>query len=507
MLPATVNSSMMAPVDGIVLLHNYTGNIGTSNNFRSRTITHEVGHWINLRHTWGNGNTPGQASNCDQDDGVDDTPNTIGWQSCNLAAESCGTLDNVQNYMDYSFCFRMFTEGQKDRMRTALQSSVAQRNQLIMAATHAATGIFDEDVLCQADFVANELVTCVGEPIQLIDESFHDVTSWSWDLGNGVVISGDDPEVHRNPEITFDQPGTYTISLTVSSGNQSLTATRQDYIRVLPQGEFDSPFAEGFEDGLSDEYWFIENQAGNVTWELTGLASFEGDRCVRLRNVNNSIEGSIDALVSTTIDLSGATHAEINYRWAYANRVVQTDDRFRVSISRDCGKTWVLRKMHRGLNDLPTVAPQNSAFVPAGQQDWAFNAVSVNNTDFLIEDFRVKFEFEGRGGNNMYLDNINVVAFGQEGTSVYDIARGESFRLFPNPMDESTTLEYTLNGNQNVRISLHDIMGREVRILHESNMPAGEHRITLNRQGLATGMYVIRVQVGTNVTPLRVIMK
>jgi PKD repeat protein len=507
MLPSTVNNPFMASVDGIVLLHDYTGNIGTSNNFRSRTITHEVGHWLNLRHTWGAGNTPGQQSNCDQDDGVDDTPNTIGWQSCNTLAESCGTLDNVQNYMDYSYCFRMFTNGQKDRMRAAALSSVAQRNQLIAASTHTATGIFEEALLCSADFTASETVACVGEPIQLFDDSFHGVTSWSWQIGDSQTISGDDPEVHRNPEVVFDAPGLYTIALTVSNGEDELTTTRNNFIRVLPAGEFDSPFTEGFENGLNEEHWFIENQLGNVTWELTGLASFEGERCVRLRNINNSTAGSTDALISSTIDLSGATHAEINYRWSYANRVVETDDRLRVSISRDCGKTWVLRKMHRGLNDLPTVPPQNAVFTPTSQDQWAFNAVSVNNSDFLIENFRAKFEFEGRGGNNLYLDNINVIAFGQDGTSVYDIGANRTFRMFPNPMDATTTLAYELEAEHPVRITLHDMLGREVRVLFEGRQPGGEHQTIIERQGLASGMYVVRVQVANTNTAMRLIIK
>jgi hypothetical protein len=88
--------------DGIVLQHSYTGSIGTSTVGRSRALTHEVGHWINLPHTWGDGNTPAIASNCNQDDGVTDTPNTIGWTTCNLNGTSCGSLDNVENYMDYS---------------------------------------------------------------------------------------------------------------------------------------------------------------------------------------------------------------------------------------------------------------------------------------------------------------------------------------------------------------------------------------------------------------------
>jgi hypothetical protein len=50
-----------SPMDGIVILHNYVGSIGTGNVNQSRALTHEVGHWLNLQHTWGNTNNPGVA--------------------------------------------------------------------------------------------------------------------------------------------------------------------------------------------------------------------------------------------------------------------------------------------------------------------------------------------------------------------------------------------------------------------------------------------------------------
>ena len=64
--------------NGIWLRHDYCGSIGTGNPSRSKTFVHEVGHWLNLPHTWGSTNEPGLASNCSSDDGVADTPNTIG---------------------------------------------------------------------------------------------------------------------------------------------------------------------------------------------------------------------------------------------------------------------------------------------------------------------------------------------------------------------------------------------------------------------------------------------
>ena len=129
--PGSVNGSDNSAMDGIVIQASYTGSIGTSNNFRSRVLSHEIGHWLNLRHLWGNSNSPGEEDNCDNDDNVSDTPNSKGWTVCNLEGISCGSLDNVQNYMEYAYCGRMFTEGQKTRLRTAALSSVAQRNQLV----------------------------------------------------------------------------------------------------------------------------------------------------------------------------------------------------------------------------------------------------------------------------------------------------------------------------------------------------------------------------------------
>ena len=47
--------------NGIWVLHDYVGSIGTSSIGSSRTMTHEVGHWLNLDHTWGPNNNPGAA--------------------------------------------------------------------------------------------------------------------------------------------------------------------------------------------------------------------------------------------------------------------------------------------------------------------------------------------------------------------------------------------------------------------------------------------------------------
>lgn len=103
-----------ASTDGVVIDYAYFGTIGTATApfDLGRTATHEVGHWLNLRHIWGDGG-------CSVDDFVSDTPSSDGPNyGCALGHVSCGSVDMVQNYMDYSddACMNLFTEGQSLRM-------------------------------------------------------------------------------------------------------------------------------------------------------------------------------------------------------------------------------------------------------------------------------------------------------------------------------------------------------------------------------------------------------
>ena len=104
-----------ASTDGVVCGYQYTGDIGTASSpfDLGRTGTHEVGHWLNLRHIWGDGP-------CGNDDFVSDTPESDASNfGCALGHVSCSTTDMVQNYMDYSddACMNVFTAGQATRMQ------------------------------------------------------------------------------------------------------------------------------------------------------------------------------------------------------------------------------------------------------------------------------------------------------------------------------------------------------------------------------------------------------
>ena len=103
--------------DGVVIRTTSFGNTGNVNGpfDLGRTATHEVGHWLNLRHIWADQN------NCNVTDLVADTPNqfTAYTGTPSHPQTSCSSNDMFMNYMDYTddAGMNIFTTGQTDRMR------------------------------------------------------------------------------------------------------------------------------------------------------------------------------------------------------------------------------------------------------------------------------------------------------------------------------------------------------------------------------------------------------
>jgi len=116
-----------AATDGVVIDYEYFGTTGTATApfDLGRTTTHEVGHWLDLYHIWGDDGTA-----CSGSDNINDTPNQGGSSAgCPSAPNSCSNGgyggDMYVNYMDYSDddCLNMFTYWQYRRMYATLYNS------------------------------------------------------------------------------------------------------------------------------------------------------------------------------------------------------------------------------------------------------------------------------------------------------------------------------------------------------------------------------------------------
>ena len=139
---------------------------------KGRTPVHEMGHYLGLRHIWGDGGLLG-PNDCAQSDGIDDTPYADAQSNfdCDKTKNSCPQLEDfyaadvpdlVENFMDYAAedCMNMFTQGQVDLMRNVL---LEQRNGLLtlVGATHS---IADHANLSVTPNPANDVLN-----VQLMD--------------------------------------------------------------------------------------------------------------------------------------------------------------------------------------------------------------------------------------------------------------------------------------------------------------------------------------------------
>jgi PKD repeat protein len=220
-----------AATDGVVLLYTATGKY-PANPFTSaapydkgRTATHEIGHWLNLRHIWGDDNGA-----CTGDDQVTDTPlqkgENYGCPSYPLifgtggSCSSTGAGAMFMNYMDYTndACMMMFTRGQRDRM---VQALTVTRATLLTSNGCQNTAI--------ANFSATPTSIPAGSATSFTDLSNGTPTSWSWSFPGGTPSTS----TLQNPaNILYSTPGTYNVTLTVTNAGGTNSRTVQNYITV-----------------------------------------------------------------------------------------------------------------------------------------------------------------------------------------------------------------------------------------------------------------------------------
>jgi PKD repeat protein len=476
--------------DGIVMQHSYIGTFGTSEYFRRTVLSHEIGHYLNLQHIWGGNNVPdyyylpvAQASNCNFDDEVDDTPLTIGWQSCNLSGTSCGDLDNVQNYMDYAYCARMFTEGQKTRMHACLNSSIAGRNNLWSASNLAATGTDDVTFyLCTANFDADKRVACVGETIALSDLSLHGISSRTWSITGPENVSSTDSLAN----VTFSLPGNYTVALSVTNGSETLEKTLENYLTILPASGQTNGTIEDFESEASvSTRWVIVPKSTPYHFEVTEDYGFKSNQSFFLNNYDAALS-TVYEFVSQPIDASALSAAALSFDWAYAQKTGGAAEILQISVSNDCGETWNVRKSYFGSSSLKTVNdPQATAFFPADSSQWKSDVLGAIPASYLTNNLQFKFRFDAKAGNNLLIDNISI---GLPSALELQELFQESLHVYPNPAGE--TVHISVDPSLEIEeIWIVDLLGNVV--VKKSVKSAV---CSLHTDEISAGLYLVKVK-------------
>jgi len=477
-----------AATDGLVVRADRIGSIGFAvAGDKGRTLTHEVGHWLGLLHTFQGGCGGGFFG-----EGIDDTPPVAEANYvCNFNMNSCTNdspdlPDQVENYMDYASgsCMNMFTLGQKGRMDGVLASN---RTLIHSAGNLTVTGVDNlNPAACApiAEFFAAQTFVCTGETVTYSDDSYNGViTSRSWEFpgGNPATSSA------ASPQVTYSQPGLYAATLTVSNSEGQSTATRTEYVRVISStADVNSFYLQEDFESVEDGYITLTD-FGN-RWERANVG-FTGEKSIYINNFSGNPVGAIDEFILPSVDMRNIGNPKLYFKVAYRTRS-GLSDQLRIFVSMNCGQSWSMRYNKSGGSLASVSGNQGSPFTPAGQSEWKEEEISLANFT-NAEHLLVKFQSRSDGGNNIFVDDIRISG----PLSVADASQAMELQLSPNPATETAWLRLSAQTTQQTEIKVTDIAGRVVANIHSGSLPQGNHAFPIDVTTLGnSGVYLIIVQ-------------
>lgn len=226
------------------------------------TLSHEMGHFFNLRHT--HGGTPNElvdGSNCTTEgDYLCDTPAdpTLTYSTVNTSCIYTGNetdangdtyMPDVRNLMSYSRkeCRTLFSPQQYARIYASFQTT---RNYFTCPSFNVGF-IADNTQTCEETLTVNFTDSSVG------------ATSWEWDVDGDDIVD----YASQNPTHTYTSSGYYDVSLTIYNGSSSITTSKSEYISIGANQNI--PLNRDFDllTNLESDGWKAETTTG-YTWNL-----------------------------------------------------------------------------------------------------------------------------------------------------------------------------------------------------------------------------------------------
>ncbi|RZK63258.1 MAG: T9SS type A sorting domain-containing protein [Hymenobacter sp.] len=178
---------------------------------RGRTLTHEIGHYLSLRHIWGDDDQDPDV--CSQSDYVGDTPNQALWNGgCpafpHVTCANGPSGDMFMNYMDYvnDACMALFSKGQVDRIQALMSAGTPRRANLVNSPALCATIV--------AATATNSGAACPGGTITLAATGPAGAT-YAWIGPNGFTSTAQNPVLAN---VTTATAGTYQVQVAVATG-------------------------------------------------------------------------------------------------------------------------------------------------------------------------------------------------------------------------------------------------------------------------------------------------
>lgn len=544
-----------ATTDGVVVDYQYFGTVGTATapfNL-GRTCTHEVGHWLNLRHIWGDGN-------CNVDDFVTDTPTSDAPNyGCALGHVSCNSTDMVQNYMDYSddACMNLYTNGQKTRMR-ALFAVGGARASLLNSNGCGSSG---PAPTC-SDGIQNGTETgvdcggscppcaCNGTTVSLslTFDNYPEETSWVIRNASNTTVASGGTYASQPDGSTLNVPlcladGCYTFTIsdsfgdgmccaygngsfnlsgpngTLASGGQfGASASFNFCVGGEPAPTCDDGIQNGDETGVDCGGSACQPCSTGCTYVTINSNNFEGGfgiwtdggtDCARVNSSNSfsptrsiRLRDNTSSSVMTTTSQNWTAYSEITVSFVFRTVSFENGEDFWVQLSTNGGQSYSTRATY--------VAGTN------------FNNNTFYQVDLVIPgpfsaNTRLRLRADASADDDqVYIDNMVITGCGnnarmeemeQQELSILTVVPDaiSNVNLYPNPANEGIRVSYVLAEDSRVEMMLFDARGRMVDqrsmvqtegaqewLYETSQLEPGTYMLRLsNTKGMVTRRFVV----------------
>ncbi len=277
-----------------------------------------------------------------------------------------------------------------------------------------------------ADFSGDPTSGTAPLTVDFTDQSSGNPTSWSWDFGDGVGTSS-----AQNPSYTYDNPGTYTVSLAATNAYGSDTETKTDYITVNEAGQ-----------DLSHVHNIAVSHGSFWRWRY-------GSATVTIYDAGGS------PLSNATVYgvWSGPTGASANGTTNSSGQVTFTTGWIRTSSEFCFEVTDVTHSTH-------TYDPASNEVTKACESGWVFSTGDGPMAGLEKELLPTEFSLD---------------------------------QNHPNPFNPSTEISFSLPAGTHVTLEIFNISGQKVTTLVDRYYGAGHHSVTWEASHAASGVYLYRL--------------
>jgi len=409
--------------DGVTIDYRVFGEGGNAlSNSAGRTATHEIGHFLGLRHIWGD------ANGCDVDDFVEDTPlQNQANNNCVVTPRfSCDSRDMVENFMDYTpdRCMSLFTAGQVERMDVVLNFSPRRASLVNGVATRepdlGSNDLSLQDIIAPNDFSCE---TSLSPKVVVLNVGNNTVTSATINITlNGQLLESRNFVLNvasgANATVSFGE-----ITIPSSTDNEFKAEiktvngvadfdTSNNSLITHPKIPASIALPYSFEARDFSTLWGLQNPDNEKTWEQIVLPiDGQQEDMIYLNGYNYETHGELDYWISPQINLSASPNAQLKFEMAFSP---YTDEEYQesllVAVSSDCGNTFELLQApyNKKGASLKTQESSSDAFFPTTKSQ--FRTELVNLSGYAGEgDIRIAFVSINGYGNNIFIKDVEIL--------------------------------------------------------------------------------------------------